>query len=146
MITVAGFSGDPKDYDIRVENRKTGAGVRITADRPLARLVVWSVRPTRCPEPFINVRVEPGCGVHLADFLRVLLQRGTVTNAPKIGEISGKDLDLDLNINPDSQESPAMLNVIGHNQEAFRNKLYQIVISTAIERICLPNSRSRDRE
>jgi hypothetical protein len=60
MITVAGFSGDSKDYDIRVENRKTGAGVRITADRPLARFVVWSVRPTRCPEPFINVRVEPG--------------------------------------------------------------------------------------
>lgn len=60
MISIAGFSADPKDYDIRVENRKTGAGVRITADRPLARLIVWSVRPTRCPEPFINVRVEPG--------------------------------------------------------------------------------------
>ena len=51
MITVAGFSGDRRDYDIRVENRKTGAGVRITADRPLARFVVWSVRPTRCPSP-----------------------------------------------------------------------------------------------
>jgi hypothetical protein len=55
-------------------------------------------------------------------------------------------LDLDLNINPDSQESPAMLNVIWHNQEACRDQLYQIVISTAIERISLPNSRSRDRE
>lgn len=60
MITVGGFSADPKDYDIRIENRKTGAGVRITANRPLARFVIWSVRPTRCPEPFINVRVEPG--------------------------------------------------------------------------------------
>jgi hypothetical protein len=60
MISVGGFSGDSKDYDIRVENRKTGAGVRITADRPLARLMVWAIRPTRCPEPFINVRVEPG--------------------------------------------------------------------------------------
>jgi hypothetical protein len=60
MISVAGFSGDSKDYDIRVQNRKTGAGVRITADRPLARLMVWSVRPTLCPEPFINVRAEPG--------------------------------------------------------------------------------------
>jgi len=60
MISVAGFSGDSRDYDIRVENRKTGAGVRITADRPLARLMVWSIRPARCPEPFINVRVEPG--------------------------------------------------------------------------------------
>jgi len=60
MISVVGFGRDPKDYDIRVENRKTGAGVRITADRPLERLMVWAPRPTRCPEPFIRVRVEPG--------------------------------------------------------------------------------------
>ncbi len=60
MISVSGFSRDPSDYDIRVENRKTGAGVRITADRPLARLIIWAIRPTRCPEPFINVRAEPG--------------------------------------------------------------------------------------
>ncbi len=60
MISVTGFSGDAKDYDIRVENRKTRAGVRITGDRPLTRLPVWSVRPTRCPEPYINVHVEPG--------------------------------------------------------------------------------------
>lgn len=56
----AGFSADPEDYDIRVEHRRMGFGVCITADRPLARFVIWSVRPTRCPEPFINVRVEPG--------------------------------------------------------------------------------------
>jgi hypothetical protein len=60
MVSVAGFGNDPKDFDIRVENRKTGAGVRITGDRPLARLVVWAIRPTRCPEAFIDVRVEPG--------------------------------------------------------------------------------------
>jgi hypothetical protein len=60
MISVAGFSADPGDYDIRVENRKTGAGVRITGDRPLTRFMVWSIRPTVCPEPFIDVRVEPG--------------------------------------------------------------------------------------
>ena len=60
MIPVAGFAADPKDYDIRVENRRTGAGVRITSDRPLARMVVWAIRPTRCPEAFVDVRVEPG--------------------------------------------------------------------------------------
>jgi hypothetical protein len=60
MIEVSGFGGDPKDYDIRVENRKTGAGVRITSDRPLSKIMVWACRPTRCPEPFIDVRVEPG--------------------------------------------------------------------------------------
>ena len=60
MLAVAGFGPTAADYDIRVENRKTGVGVRITADRPLARLMVWSIRPTRCPEPFINVKVQPG--------------------------------------------------------------------------------------
>ena len=60
MVQVAGFGPTASDYDIRVEYRKTGAGVRITADRPLARLVVWSIRPTRCPELFISVQVEPG--------------------------------------------------------------------------------------
>ncbi len=63
MISVGGYSGNSRDYDIRVENRKTGAAVRITGDRPLANLVVWSIRPTRCPEPFINVRVEPGAEI-----------------------------------------------------------------------------------
>ncbi len=60
MISVAGFSNDPKDYDIRVENRKTKAGVRITGDRPLVRLPVWAIRPTRCPEPYIDVHAELG--------------------------------------------------------------------------------------
>jgi hypothetical protein len=54
-----GFAG-PADNSVLVENRKTGTGVRVTADRPLARMTVWSIRPTRCPEPFINVKVEPG--------------------------------------------------------------------------------------
>ncbi len=60
MINLAGFSRDTKDYDIRVENRRTRAGVRITGDRPLTRLPVWAIRPTRCPEPYINVHAEPG--------------------------------------------------------------------------------------
>jgi hypothetical protein len=60
MVEIAGFGNEAKDYDIRVENQRTGRGVRISGDRPLARLSVWAIRPTRCPEPFINVHVEPG--------------------------------------------------------------------------------------
>lgn len=60
MVSIAGFGSEPKDYDIRVENQRTGRGVRISGDRPLARLSVWAIRPTRCPEPFINVHAEPG--------------------------------------------------------------------------------------
>jgi hypothetical protein len=55
-----GFSASAKDYDIRVENRKTGAGVRQTGDRPMSKLHLWSIRTTVCPEAFIDLRIEPG--------------------------------------------------------------------------------------
>lgn len=34
--------------------------MRITSDRPMSRLAFWSIRTTICPEPYIEVRVEPG--------------------------------------------------------------------------------------
>lgn len=58
--SLTGFGSDPKDYDIRVENSRTGAGVRQTSDRPLSRIVYWSIRPTACPEAYIHMNVEPG--------------------------------------------------------------------------------------
>jgi hypothetical protein len=57
---IEGFSADPKDFDIRVENHKTGAGVRITGDHPLWRLNFWSVRTTVCPEAYVEVKADPG--------------------------------------------------------------------------------------
>lgn len=56
----AGFGKDASDYDIHVENKKAGAGVRIRGDRPLSKLVYWSIRTTACPEPYIDMQVEPG--------------------------------------------------------------------------------------
>ena len=50
---------DP-DYNIRVENIKSGAGVQITSDKPLLRLAYWACHTTACPEPFIRLRAEPG--------------------------------------------------------------------------------------
>lgn len=55
-----GFGDTPEDYDIRIENHKTGAGVRITCDRPLSRMVFWSCPTTPCPEPYIQIKAEPG--------------------------------------------------------------------------------------
>ena len=60
FTTLEGFGESAKDYDIRVENRGTGAGVRVTGDRPLSRLVFWSIRSVLSPEPYIQMRVEPG--------------------------------------------------------------------------------------
>jgi hypothetical protein len=58
--SLTGFGPDVKDYDIRVENSKTGAGVRQRADKPLSRMVYWSIRPTACPEAYIHVEAAPG--------------------------------------------------------------------------------------
>jgi hypothetical protein len=58
-MPVEGFGVESKDYDIRVENRKIGAGMRVTGDRPLASVALWSIRSVMAIEPFINVAVEP---------------------------------------------------------------------------------------
>ena len=55
-----GFGDSAKDYDISIENRKTGAAVRITSDQPLSKLVFWSALKTICPEPYIHIKVNPG--------------------------------------------------------------------------------------
>lgn len=56
-----GYSGNKvDDYDFRVENKKTGAGVRITSDRALAHFMYWSVATTLSPEPFTKVEAAPG--------------------------------------------------------------------------------------
>jgi hypothetical protein len=61
MTTSAqGFSDSPKDYDIRVENKKVGAGVRITGDKPLSNVNYWSIKTVLAVEPFIAMNIEPG--------------------------------------------------------------------------------------
>jgi len=54
-----GFSASSKDYDIRIENKTTGAGVRITCDQSLLKLVFWCCSTTLCPEPYIKIKVKP---------------------------------------------------------------------------------------
>jgi len=61
---LAGFGDSSKDFDITVENGKTGAGVRLTGDRPLSRVVFWSIRTVLSPEPYIDMRIEPGKESH----------------------------------------------------------------------------------
>jgi hypothetical protein len=60
----AGFSKSAADYEIRVENRKTGSGVIITGDRPLANVGVWAVRTIVAPEPFLDISVPAGSSFH----------------------------------------------------------------------------------
>ncbi len=60
LTHLTGFGPTPRDYDIRIENHKTGAAARITADRPLSQLVLWGIRTVRCPEPYIAFDIPPG--------------------------------------------------------------------------------------
>jgi hypothetical protein len=57
---LTGYGLGAADYDMRVENRRLGAGVRQTSDRPIARINFWSIRATLCPEAYIDLKVEPG--------------------------------------------------------------------------------------
>ncbi|HRI78710.1 MAG TPA: hypothetical protein PLR06_04165 [Cyclobacteriaceae bacterium] len=60
FASLSGFSKSNLDYDIKIENHKTGASVRITSDQPLAKLAFWSAAKTVCPEPYIKLEVKPG--------------------------------------------------------------------------------------
>ncbi len=54
-----GFGSDVADNDIRVENSNVKAGVRETGDHPIAKLFLWSVRTTVCPEVYISLKIPP---------------------------------------------------------------------------------------
>lgn len=57
---LTGYGTNESDYLIRIENKETGAGVKIDGDKPLSKLVFWSAVKTVCPEPYIHLKVEPG--------------------------------------------------------------------------------------
>ncbi len=59
-LTLQGYGPTAADYDVRVENRKTRAGVRIRGDQPLAKLAFWTNPANLSPEPFIALNIEPG--------------------------------------------------------------------------------------
>lgn len=58
--TMRGFSDSPKDYDIRVENSKVGAGYHVTGDKPLSNVGYWSIRSVLAVEPYIAMSIDPG--------------------------------------------------------------------------------------
>lgn len=60
LSEMEGFGPTAADYDFRIENRKSRAGVRIVGDRPLQKLLFWSAPKTVCPEPYIDVSAAPG--------------------------------------------------------------------------------------
>ena len=57
---VQGFGNSAKDHEIRIDSGAAGAGMVITADRPLSRASLWSIRSVVSMEPFIALAIEPG--------------------------------------------------------------------------------------
>ncbi len=53
-------AGKTADYEIKIENHKTGAAVKITGDQSISKFVFWCASTTLCPEPFIKLKVDPG--------------------------------------------------------------------------------------
>jgi photosystem II stability/assembly factor-like uncharacterized protein len=55
-----GFGPTAADYRFTIENKKTRAGLKITGDRPLSAVALWSIRSVLSLEPFIAMTIEPG--------------------------------------------------------------------------------------
>lgn len=54
-----GFGPSASDYDFRIENLKSGAGVHAVGNQPLEKLVFWACATTSCPEPYIRLKAAP---------------------------------------------------------------------------------------
>jgi hypothetical protein len=69
------YSSAVSDYNIRVEDTSNHIGVEQTADKPISRLYLWSIRTTICPEAYIHLDVQAGKAMQWT--LRYRLLAGT---------------------------------------------------------------------
>jgi hypothetical protein len=61
---LTGYSNNPSDYDITVEDTRTGVGVEQTGDNPISLFNYWSPRTTMCPEAYHHLVIAPGQTAH----------------------------------------------------------------------------------
>jgi hypothetical protein len=57
---ITGFDPDASGYRIRVEDTVSQTGVEQTADRPMEKFYLWSIRTTVAPEAYIHLAIQPG--------------------------------------------------------------------------------------
>ncbi|MEN8228309.1 MAG: hypothetical protein ABFS38_09165 [Bacteroidota bacterium] len=60
FLGLTGYSSEVADHKVTVINRKSGAGVTFSIDKPLSRMVFWACETTLCPENSIWISAEPG--------------------------------------------------------------------------------------
>lgn len=61
---LTGSHQDVADYDFRVENLKTGAGVHFTSDTKLEKVNFWAINTVAAIEPYIHLNIPPGQEAH----------------------------------------------------------------------------------
>jgi len=54
-----GASG-ARDYDFKVTDFSTGAGVRVQGDQPLTKINIFSIDKVEAVEPYIAIDIAPG--------------------------------------------------------------------------------------
>lgn len=59
-VWLKGFDGTSRDYAFRVEDSHTGLGYSVRGDRPLDRLMLWSIWTNVSVESFIRLQAQPG--------------------------------------------------------------------------------------
>lgn len=59
-LSLEGFGPELSDHHVTVENRRSGAGVSFSIDKPLHRMAFWACKTTLCPENFIWISLKPG--------------------------------------------------------------------------------------
>jgi len=59
-LLIEGYKSDLNDHKVAIRNKKTGAGIQFSVNRPLHRLAFWATTTTLCPENFIFISVDPG--------------------------------------------------------------------------------------
>lgn len=55
-----GYGCRSSSYDIKIENRRLGVGLRIRSSRPISKLVFWASSSVSCPEPYTKIEIPPG--------------------------------------------------------------------------------------
>ena len=57
---IGGLSGSVTDGDFSIENMKSGAGFKVSSNRVPAKISFWTAPRALCPEPYIDLNIEPG--------------------------------------------------------------------------------------
>ncbi|MGI6573105.1 MAG: hypothetical protein ACOX19_06775 [Fermentimonas sp.] len=60
MDPLTGFDPEKEGYHFTIENNKTRAGVKMTANHKLLKMIFWACPTTSCPEPYLKLVIHPG--------------------------------------------------------------------------------------